>query len=219
MATRTTNKTTTPSYKTYTSKSGEKTEVSNNNGKVTTKVTQKGGGYAIRVVEGNKTSYRTFDKSGRETTGKSTTGNNTQSKVTTSKLTQDQKDVIPMKNSTIDKFSEKVYPIYQTPTAKNRRENTLNFAADAENNKKPFKQQEILYGSREQRDSSLVSVNKMNLKNFSGVMLPVYPDKNNPYVPPKNTGAGPLVKRTFNENNAQLRANKRLTGKTGDERR
>ena len=116
------------------------------------------------------------------------------------------------------KFSEKVYPIYQTPTAKNRRENTLNFAADAANNKKPFKEQDIMYGTKAQADSSRASVYKMNLKNFSGTNLPVYPDKNNPYVPPGNTGAGPLVKRKFVTNNAQLRANKRLTGKTGDER-
>ena len=142
----------------------------------------------------------------------------TEVKVTTpKKLTAKQMSDIPFNNSTINKYSDKVYPIYQTPTAKNRRENTLNFAADAANNRKPFKEQEIMYGTKAQRDSSMASVYKRNIKNVSGTNLLVYPDKNNPYVAPGNTGAGPLVRRKFVTNNAQLRANKRLTGKTGDQ--
>lgn len=142
----------------------------------------------------------------------------TEVKVTTpKKLTAEQMSDIPFKNDAINKYSDKVYPIYQTPTAKNRRENTLNFAADAANNRKPFKEQEIWYGTKAQRDSSMASVYKRNIKNISGTNLLVYPDKNNPYVAPGNTGAGPLVKRKFVTNNAQLRTNKKLTGKTGDQ--
>ena len=166
-----------------------------------------------------KTYYKTFDKSGKETTGKKPVPvKSTEAKVTTpKKLTTEQTDKIPFKNDAINKFSDKVYPIYQTPTAKNRREDTPNFAADAANNRKPFKEQEIMYGTKAQRDSSMASVYKRNIKNFSGTNLLVYPDKNNPYVAPGNTGAGPLVRRKFVTNNAQLRANKRLTGKTGDQ--
>lgn len=222
-----TTKTTTrkPTYVTNTNAKGAKTGVSNNSRGTKTTVVKNAAGTTYTKV--TNAAGKTFTKA---TDSK---GNVIKPKVTakvvvkaTPKVTPKVAATKPLANNKVkmatavptDKFSEKVYPIYQTPTAKNRRENTLNFAADAANNKKPFKEQDIMYGTKAQADSSRASVYKMNLKNFSGTNLPVYPDKNNPYVPPGNTGAGPLVKRKFVTNNAQLRANKRLTGKTGDER-
>ena len=221
---RTTNKTTPPktNYKSYTSTTGTKTGVvSNSKGTKTTVVKSASGGKKVRVTDasGKLLGYKEFDSSGKDiTTKKPVPVKSTEVKATTpKKLTTEQTDKIPFKNDAINKFSDKVYPIYQTPTAKNRREDTPNFAADAANNRKPFKEQEIMYGTKAQRDSSMASVYKRNIKNFSGTNLLVYPDKNNPYVAPGNTGAGPLVRRKFVTNNAQLRANKRLTGKTGDQ--
>jgi len=199
MATRTTTKTTDPSYKKHTTKEGQTTEVSNNNGKVTTKVTQKSGDYAVRVVDNGKTYYKTFDKYGKETTGKSTTVNATQSKVQTSTSIKDQMDKIPFKNKDIEKIQGtrgKSYVILGGP--KGRTE---------------------MYGTVQQQDSVYAADNLWNdvkrtgnIQNPKGVLtkqayakdpakwarlgftdpkkIAALPD----YVPPKNTNSGPLVK-------------------------
>jgi hypothetical protein len=213
-----------PSYKKHTTKEGQTTEVSNNNGKVTTKVTQKSGDYAVRVVDNGKTYYKTFDKYGKETTGKSTTVNATQSKVQTPTLTEEQKSSIPFKNSTIDKFSEKVYPIWQglgrneIIDSQGNTKRTILTGKNKQEQNKPWIGQSTMFGTKEQADSSRAVVTGMNIKKTPGGNLFVYPDKKNPLVKPGNTGAGALVERKNFENNAQLRTNKRLTGKTGDER-
>ena len=221
---RTTNKTTPPTYKKHTSAAGQKTEISNNNGKVTTKVTQKGGDYAIKVVEGKKTYYKTFDKSGKETTGKKPVPvKSTEAKVTTpKKLTTEQTDKIPFKNDAINKFSDKVYPIWQglernEIDSKGNTRQPVRTAINKKEAQKPWLYQSTMYGTEAQRDSSRAVVTGMNIKKTTGGKnIFVSPDKKNPLVKPGDTKAGALVKRTSAENNAQLRANKRLTGKTGD---
>jgi hypothetical protein len=221
---RTTKTTTPPSYKKHTTKEGQTTEVSNNNGKVTTKVTQKGGDYAVRVVDGNKTYYKTFDKSGKETTGKSTPVKATESKAATSKLTEEQKSSIPFKNSTIDKFSEKVYPIWQgsgrsyTDT-KGVEHTPIITGINKEEQRKASMDKTAMFGTKAQADSSRAVVTGTNIKKTTGgYTLFTSPDKKNPLVKPGNTGAGALVKRTYRQNNEQKKANKILTGNTGDER-
>lgn len=215
---RTTNKTTPPTYKKHTNAAGQKTEISNNNGKVTTKVTQKSGDYAIKVVDNGKTYYKTFDKSGKETTGKST-----EAKVTTpKKLTTEQTDKIPFKNDAINKFSDKVYPIWQglerneIIDSKGNTRQPVRTAINKKEAQKPWLYQSTMYGTKEQRDSSRAVVTGTNLvKTPAGVIFKI-PTKKDPLVKPGNTGKGALVRRTSAENNAQMRANKKLTGKTGD---
>ena len=188
-----------PSYKTYTSKSGEKTETSNKNGEVTTKVTQKGGDYAVKVVKGNQTYYKTFDKSGKETTNKQAPVKATESKAATSKLTQDQMSSIPFKNDAINKFSEKVVPIYQglgrtyTDTKGSTRTPIITSG---------------MYGTQAQADSSRAVVTGTNLVNTAAGPLFREPTKKNPLVKPGSTGAGALVKRTKTQQKEQLRINK-----------
>ena len=179
---RTTKTTTPPTYKKHTNAAGQKTEISNNNGKVTTKVTQKGGDYAIKVVDNGKTYYKTFDKSGNETTGKST-----EVKVNTpKKLTTDQMSSIPFKNDAINKFSDKVYPIWKglgkTYTDTQGREHT------------PIIKSGML-GTKEQADSSRAVVTGTNLVKTAAGPLFKEPTKKEPLVKPKNTGAGALVKQ------------------------
>ena len=149
------------------------------------------------------------------------TSKSTQSKVQTPTLTEEQKSSIPFKNSTIDKFSEKVYPIWQgleKPRIIDSKGNTSQAVITAINKqeqKKPWIGQSTMFGTEAQRDSSRAVVTGMNIKKTPGGNIFVYPDKNNPFVKPGNTNAGALIQRKNFENNAQLRANKKLTGKTG----
>ena len=186
-----------PSYKTHTSKTGQKTEISDKNGVVTTKVTQKGGDYAVRVVKGNQTYYKTFDKYGKETTNKQTPVKETEAKAT-HKLTQDQMNSIPFKNDAINKFSEKVVPIWEglgkTYTDTKGRTHTPIITSGR-------------FGTQAQADSSRAVVTGTNLVNTASGPLFKEPTKKTPLVKPGNTGAGALVKRTKTQQTDQLKIN------------
>ena len=138
----------------------------------------------------------------------------TEVKVTTPKLTTEQMSGIPFKNDAINKFSDKVYPIFQAENAKTRREGTASTAVGNKN--ASWLGQDAMFGTKAQSDSSWAATQGRNIRYGvdGGVYFPM-PDKKNPLVKPGPTGDGPLVKRKNIVNNAQIRANKRLTGKSG----
>ena len=146
----------------------------------------------------------------------------TEVKVTTPKLTAEQMDKINFKNDAINKYSDKVYPIWQglerneIYDSKGNTRQPVRTAINKKEAQKPWLYQSTMYGTKEQRDSSRAVVTGTNLvKTPAGVLFKI-PTKKDPLVKPGNTGKGALVRRTSAENNAQLRTNKKLTGKTGD---
>ena len=111
----------------------------------------------------------------------------TEAKVTTpKKLTTDQMSSIPFKNDAINKFSDKVYPIWKglgkTYTDTQGREHT------------PIIKSGML-GTKEQADSSRAVVTGTNLVKTAAGPLFKEPTKKDPLVKPGNTGKGALVKQ------------------------
>jgi len=121
-----------------------------------------------------------------------------ESKVQTSKLTEEKKNSIPMKNTTIDKFSEKVYPIWQA---------TGKPYTDTKGSTHTPIITSGMYGTKAQRDSSRAVVTGTNLVNTAAGPLFKEPTKKTPLVKPGNTRAGALVKRTTAQQKEQLRIN------------